>query len=82
MAPNPAQQQTTLYLRSEQSEEVSIAIIDVHGKVLQQPSDLQLLAGQEIQHVLDLEKLGIPSGLYLVQLRGETFQSTQKLIIQ
>ncbi|WP_020538466.1 T9SS type A sorting domain-containing protein [Lewinella cohaerens] len=82
IAPNPAQQQTTLYLRSEQSEEVSILIMDAYGKVLQQPSSLQLLAGQEIQHTVDLENLGLPSGLYLVQLRGETFQSTQKLIVQ
>jgi hypothetical protein len=82
MAPNPAQQQTTLYLRSEQSEEASIVIMDAYGKVLQQPKSLQLLAGQEIQYVLDLERLDLPSGLYLVQLRGETFQSTQKLIVQ
>ncbi len=82
MAPNPAHQQTTLYLRSEQSEVVHIAIMDAYGKVLQQFSDLQLLANQEIQHSLDLEKLALPSGLYLVQLRGETFQSTQKLVVQ
>lgn len=82
MAPNPADEQTTLYLHSDQSEEVSIVILDAYGKQLKQFSKLQLPAGQQVQHPLDLAQLALPSGLYWVRLRGETFQSTQKLIVQ
>ncbi|WP_367391524.1 T9SS type A sorting domain-containing protein [Lewinella sp. LCG006] len=82
MAPNPAHLQTTLYLQSNHSETANIVIMDAYGKVLQQLNKLYLPEGQEVQHTLDLEKLSLPSGLYLIQLRGETFQSTQKLMVQ
>lgn len=81
MAPNPAQNQTTLRISSEQQEDVLIVIMDMYGRTVAPMTKLNLPAGQTTLHTIELAQLALPNGLYLIQLRGDQFQSSQKLVV-
>lgn len=81
MAPNPASNQTTLRISSEQQEDVTVVIMDMYGRTVAPAARVNVPAGQTIPHTIQLSELSLPGGLYLIQLRGDNFQASQKLVV-
>jgi hypothetical protein len=75
--PNPAEANESVFIKLLASERASqLSILDLNGKVryseMQEPS-----AGKTIRLIP-----GLPSGMYLIQLRTDTQQQTRKLIVR
>ncbi|MCB9360863.1 MAG: T9SS type A sorting domain-containing protein [Flavobacteriales bacterium] len=76
--PNPTQGNVTLLVDYPSSDNVEIKIVDLSGKLAYQ-NILGLSAGIN-QKVLDINHL--TSGVYIMSIRNEKFNTSQKLIIR
>lgn len=81
LGPNPARDEATLRIRSEVQTQVNIRILDLQGRTMGLSQSLPLPAGVEVQHPLPIAQLNLTSGIYLVQIQGDQFQWTDKLIL-
>jgi hypothetical protein len=68
--PNPAQDR--LNIRLDQPQAAQVTLLDLQGRVLQRAT---------LINRLELNVSDLPSGLYLVQVRSEGLQVTQKVVI-
>lgn len=82
IGPNPAQDWVTLKIRSEKQTQVNIRLLDVQGRMVGQWQALPLAAGTEIRHTLSLAQFNLANGMYLIQIQGEGFMWTDKLMVQ
>lgn len=82
LGPNPTQDFTWLRMSSEEQTLVNIRLIDLQGRLMGQWPALDLPAGTEIQQELNLSSLNLTNGIYLIQVQGDTFQWTEKLVVQ
>jgi len=73
--PNPAQDHLFLYLEPIVSNNFTVLLIDMTGKVLFRQSNIQ----PTISYALDISN--IPGGTYLINIRNEETELTQKVII-
>lgn len=70
--PNPFNPQTTLSFELPQTSHVTLVVLDVRGRVVQQLVDGQMPAGR---HTMTWHATHLPSGVYFISLRtqnGET----------
>ena len=77
--PNPFNPKTQFTLSVAQSQHVRVAVYDVQGRRLAQLHDGALRASEE--HVLTFEAPGLPGGLYLIRIAGETFSATRSVAL-
>lgn len=76
--PNPAAGGLTqVSYQLLQQQQVSVQLIDLHGKLIKELVNEKREAGQHSQ-VLDLQ--GVPSGIYFLKLSGNNVKLSQKLI--
>lgn len=76
MYPNPASAITTLEIDAPASEEASIRVIDLNGRILMN----QQVVIQTGTQTVDLEIQNLNRGIYFVQYQGETATQNFKLI--
>lgn len=77
--PNPASGAVTTYFTLAETGKVSVEIIDANGRLVQQPIENQLhLRGQ---YRLELALQDLPAGVYIVQLKGNGFTLSEKLVV-
>ena len=72
--PNPAVSNASVDLRLASAEAVSVTVLDLLGRTV-----AVLHEGQASQ--LDLNLSGLPSGVYFVHARGESFNAVRKLVV-
>jgi len=77
--PNPASTMARVSFELPQAGETAIEMIDLQGKVVQRIESQYLNAGQQ---VLELPLYGLPQGLYFLQLKNESYQAVEKLLVQ
>lgn len=77
--PNPATDLTTVYFYTRSSEEVSIELVDMLGKVVRSQELGGLSAGE---HRIDVPRLSLSKGVYFVRLNIGTTTTIRKLIIE
>ena len=82
LGPNPTRDFTWLRMSSEEQTQVNIRLIDLQGRLMGQWPALDLPAGMDIQQELNLSSLNLTNGIYLIQVQGDTFQWTEKLVVQ
>lgn len=75
MIPNPATDETTLRFSQVLPEDVTVEVISVDGKILQ---ERQLLAGAQ---TVQLDVSALPAAMYLVRLRTSEIVDVRKLIV-
>ena len=75
--PNPSEGSVALSYDTEQGGEASVSIIDLIG-ITRIQKDVKLLLGQNI---IPLDCSGLPSGVYLVELKGGDRSVSTTLII-
>jgi flagellar hook assembly protein FlgD len=81
--PNPLTDRTSIGFKLPRPEKVSLAIFDVRGRVVRTLADGALPAGVYEVSWDGFDHAGsrVASGLYLVQLKGESFRATRKLVV-
>ena len=77
--PNPFNPKTQFTLTVTQSQHVRAAVYDVQGRRLAQLHDGLLSAHDE--HVMTFEAPGLPTGIYLIRVAGETFRATRSVVL-
>jgi type IX secretion system substrate protein/beta-propeller repeat-containing protein len=75
--PNPFSNTATISFFLNQSEKISLKIFDLNGRLVKTISDGFLAEGK---HSLPFDGEKLNSSIYLLQLRGENFSKTEKLI--
>ena len=80
--PNPTTGMVTLKYELEEPMDIQVSVLNMMGQeVLRLPvSNNKVSAGVHHQ-TLDLAKEGIPSGIYLVKLKADSFEITKKLSV-
>lgn len=78
-SPNPFQHSTTMQLTVQESQSVTAHVYNVLGQRVQTVWNERLSANQPVPLRIEGERL--PSGLYFIQVRGETFETTQKVTL-
>lgn len=78
--PNPVQNKLNIHLSKVPStEKVVIRVMDIHGKILNELGTEASMNGN-LTHKLDLSDLA--SGMYLINVSGAKFNTTQKFLKQ
>ncbi len=81
VGPNPAQDYTWLRAFTEESSRLELRLLDLQGRIVGTWPSLDLPAGSYVRHELPLSSFNLASGVYLLQVQGDTFQWTEKLIV-
>ncbi|MEL7252439.1 MAG: T9SS type A sorting domain-containing protein, partial [Bacteroidota bacterium] len=66
---------------TEESSRLQLRLLDLQGRVVGTWPSLDLPAGSYVRQELPLSSFNLASGVYLLQVQGETFQWTEKLIV-
>ena len=74
--PNPGRDQSWIPVQSEFNQDIMLAVFDMRGKLLMEWQE-HLRAGIKKNVLLPA---GLPSGMYMLEIRGNNFRSTRKLI--
>lgn len=77
-SPNPAQNELNITLQSKANTKTIVTIFDINGKKIQS-YNIQVVQGINAYNVSIQD---IHNGLYLIHLKGESVDVTEKLIIQ
>jgi photosystem II stability/assembly factor-like uncharacterized protein len=77
VSPNPVSDQVGLFFTLESSEKLSVQVFDLGGKLVMQKPTKTYVAGE---HNVDLSFEGLPSGMYLIGLKGQTSYATEKVM--
>ncbi|HKL39042.1 MAG TPA: T9SS type A sorting domain-containing protein, partial [Cryomorphaceae bacterium] len=77
LIPNPARGESRLEFELEHSEDFNLSIMSPEGKIIQSKN----LQGAQGENTILLHLQDLPGGYYLVTLKGESFQSTTRLIV-
>ncbi|MGX7666376.1 T9SS type A sorting domain-containing protein [Flavobacterium pedocola] len=75
--PNPFSGTATVSFTLNESEKVSLRIFDLNGRVVKNISENVLAAGS---HLITFDGEQLNSGIYLLQLKGQSFSNTQKMV--
>ncbi len=75
--PNPVKEEATLSFSLSQEETIEIQLLDYLGRKIQTLARQQFASGA---HEVDLTLPGLPNGMYLLQLSGESESATLRLI--
>ena len=82
LGPNPARDYTWLRAYTEESCQLHIRLIDLQGRTVGTWPSLDLPSGSYVRQELPLAPFNLTSGMYLLQVQGDSFQWTEKLIVQ
>lgn len=75
LSPNPSQGNFRLQAELPRAEKANIVIRDLQGRVLQQ----RAVQSRLLQEDFDIS--GLPAGIYLISVQGESFQHSEKLFL-
>ena len=75
--PNPFNPQTTISYKLPQQTHVNLAIYDITGRIVEQLLDDTQPAGV---HQIIWNANGAPSGMYIVRIKTDSFQSMRKML--
>jgi hypothetical protein len=78
VAPNPFNPVTQIELVLGQSGRVKLDVFDLSGRLVSSLADRRISAGR---HAFAFDGAGLPSGLYLVQLKSDTGSQCQKITL-
>lgn len=77
--PNPTFGDITTYFTLAETGRISIDILDVNGRIVQQPVQQELhLRGQ---YRLELPLADLAAGVYVIQVRGNGFTLSEKVVV-
>jgi hypothetical protein len=76
--PNPASDRVSIGFRNEIAQKVSIDVLDVSGRIVEQIETRNLPAGIQ---TIEWNSSSMPEGTYFVRVHGEHLNSTHPLII-
>lgn len=76
LLPNPTSGQTSILLEQALTQDLSVQIIDISGKILEQST---LLQGKTS---LELNLDNYPSAVYFIKIKGADFSETRKLVVE
>lgn len=79
--PNPAQGRAHVPLRVQESQDVTVRVFDMQGRVLGTLWNGYLLGGEAGTVAWQIPE-GIPSGVYFIQVQGTDFEATRKLTVR
>ena len=75
--PNPASQSTQLFFQPQRNEQLTIHLLSLQGQRIQTIYQGSMAAGVAFNQQINLSQLS--QGLYLLQIKGATFQTYRKL---
>lgn len=80
--PNPFRGDTTIRFRLARSEQVSVRLFDVRGRLIRRLQDGPMTEGSQSVRWDGLDDAGraVSSGVYFYQVIGESFRHTQRVI--
>jgi hypothetical protein len=78
-APNPFRQSTTMKLTVSESQPVRVTVYNTLGQRVQTVLDREVSADQPLDLQLDAQDLA--SGMYVVRVEGEAFETTRKVTL-
>ena len=73
LSPNPVENEFSIFL-AEAQDNLQITVYDIQGRLFKRISLTNVI------NQIDLDASGWPSGIYLISLKGETFNETHKMI--
>ena len=79
VAPNPFRADATMSLAVRQSQAVRVVLYDVMGREVRVLHDGPVAASTEVE--VSVDGRGLASGVYVVVVRGESVQGTQRITI-
>ncbi len=79
IAPNPADESTSVYYNLIKNDEVLLRVFDVNGKEIRKMISKKQPKGK---HQIDLDTSGLEEGIYYITLSTPGFSKTRKMIIQ
>lgn len=82
IAPNPVSGAFNILFDAAESENVSLTVMDISGKVVWQKNNYQAQRGSNTIRITNEEVNTLPAGMYFVTLRSSVINETQKLVIQ
>jgi hypothetical protein len=77
MYPNPVNDKAFIQLQSSVQENISVSIIDLSGRIIHQYSPYTIYPGTALMPLT----LNLPSGLYLLNIKGQNHTSTLKFVV-
>ena len=77
--PVPARDQVQISFASQRSDAVSIQLVDIAGRLVSSLPNTQVNGGE---NTITLPLIGIPSGVYVVEMQGAGFSARQRLIVE
>ncbi|MGB6034980.1 MAG: T9SS type A sorting domain-containing protein, partial [Cryomorphaceae bacterium] len=77
LIPNPARSKSRLEFELERSEELNLTIMSPGGRIIQN----KVLQGVQGNNSFSLDLKKFASGYYLIMVKGESVQSTARLIV-
>ncbi|MEM6644788.1 MAG: T9SS type A sorting domain-containing protein [Bacteroidota bacterium] len=78
--PNPFSTQTVIRLEAAQTQPIEVTVLDVLGREVRQL--LKQVVSDERAYEVILDAQDLPSGLYLIRVRGDGFVMTQSVLLQ
>jgi hypothetical protein len=79
MAPHPVQSKSSSVLQVQSAGDVTVELYDLLGRRVQVLHDGPMLPSTPLSLTVDAERL--PSGVYFLRARGESFQTTQRISV-
>lgn len=79
LQPNPAQNEAFVTIETERSSRLQLKILNLSGQLVRQQT-ISLQAGQRNEYPIEIGAW--PAGIYLVELTGDGFRQTQKLVVR
>ncbi|MCK4328556.1 T9SS type A sorting domain-containing protein [candidate division WOR-3 bacterium] len=76
--PNPARNDMTIKFGIPNEERVSLKVYDVSGREVKTLVDDRLEAGY---HIIRLDNMNFPSGIYFARLVADRYKATKKIIL-
>lgn len=79
LSPNPAIDQARLSITLKEAGKVNVKLLDLAGRLVFSIKDRTLNA--EVAETIELNLATLANGTYLVQMEGENFSATRKLVL-
>jgi poly(3-hydroxybutyrate) depolymerase len=78
VAPNPFTTELTAFINVPQTQQVTVSVTDMSGRVMKTVYGKYAQGAAEI----NFNTIDLPRGVYLLKVKGDTFTQTQKIIKQ
>ena len=78
IVPNPVVSSTTISFSLDKTENVSIKIFDMNGRLIQSFPEREFVAGA---HQLKWDVTNFRAGIYVLKMQAGNYRETRKLIV-